>query len=186
MLFLPLIPAAQKGCGTTLASLDGLMEVTRQATQLVLAGCALYFFAGLVVNLAQAQLATATGDPSGYAHALQQAVAMVILLVIAAALPELGAAIRGWLLCTGQDAGSVLSLWQALARLVAAIVLSGAGMATTVAIVWSTLGLQTAQAAGLPAQVAHTFWRILVLLIGGVLTGASVLLANHLLTLLMT
>ena len=44
---------------------------------------ALYFFVGLVVNMAQAHLAGATGDTIGYARALQQGIAMVIMLAVA-------------------------------------------------------------------------------------------------------
>ena len=60
-------------CGNV-SGLSGLVSAVQQMTQMILVGIALYFFVGLAINLAQAQLSTATGDPSGYAHALQQAI----------------------------------------------------------------------------------------------------------------
>lgn len=167
-------------CGST-AGLSGMIELVRQFTQFVLAGTAVCFFVGLVINLAQAQLATATGDPSGYAHALQQAVVLVLLLAIAGTLPSLSDAIKIWLTCVDGAPAGAIELWKSLGKLVVSIVLSGTGIATTVAIVWSGVGMQASHALGMPGGVASGLWRIAILLGGGLLTLAAVLLANTLL-----
>lgn len=169
-------------CGSS-AGLSGMISLVQQFTQVVLAGIAIYFFVGLIVNLAQAQLASATGDPSGYAHALQQAVVLVLLLAVAGALPALSATLTTWLTCVDGSADGAIALWRALATLVVAIVLSGIGIATTVAVVWSVVRAQAAHAAGLPGGVAHGLWRTVVLLGGGLLTLSAGQLANSLLAL---
>ena len=168
-------------CGST-AGLGGMIGQVQQFTQFILAGTAICFFVGLIINLAQAQLATATGDHSGYAHALQQAVVLVLLLAIAGTLPSLSETIKVWLTCVDGSSADAIALWKSLARLVVSIALSGIGIATTVAIVWSGLGTQAAHAVGIPGGVAGGLWRIAILLGGGILTLAAVLLANTLLS----
>ena len=167
-------------CGST-AGLGGMVDLVQQFTQFVLAGTAICFFVGLIINLAQAQLATATGDHSGYAHALQQAVVLVLLLAIAGTLPSLSGTIKVWLICVDGTAARAIELWKSLAKLVVSIVLSGIGITTTVAIVWSGLGMQASHAVGMLGVVSSGLWRIAVLLGGGLLTLAAVLLANTLL-----
>ncbi len=167
-------------CGSG-SGMDELIRLSRQATQIVLVAVSILFFVGLVVNVAQAQLATATGDHAGYAHALQQAVALVILISLAAALPALGEGLSSSLSCAGADSATSIALWKALGKLVVSIVVGGAGVMTTLALVWSMLGVQVSQALGERDGVSRGFMRLLVLLGGGILTLSAVLLANMLL-----
>ncbi len=173
----------QPSCGST-SGLAGLTSAAQQFTQVILVAIALYFFVGLVVTLAQAQLATAAGDPSGYAHALEQGILLVVLLATAAALPALSQALGAWLVCSDGSSASATGLWKSLASLVVSIVVGGAGTLTTVSVVWSGLGLQVNHALGVPGGVAFGLRRILALLGGLVLTLSAVSLANILLSLL--
>ncbi len=175
----PLVLSLQ-ACGN-ITGLSGMASAVQQMTQVVLIGIALYFLVGLVVNLAQAQLSTATGDSHAYAHALQQAAVLVILLALAGALPGLSKSIGAWLTCSDGTAAGTTSLWKSLAGLVVSIALGGAGALLTVSMVWSGLGLQFQHTLGVPGGVASGIRRMVVLLVGGVLTLSAVALANILL-----
>lgn len=172
-----------QSCAAT-SGLAGLISASQQFTQVLLVAIALYFFVGLVVTLAQAQLATAAGDSSGYARALQQGILLIVLLATAAALPALSQTLGAWLVCSDGSAASVTGLWKSLASLVVSIVVGGAGILTSVSVVWSGLGLQASHALGVPGGVAFGLRRILLLLGGLILTLSAVTLANTLLSLL--
>ena len=153
----------------------------------ILAGViALYFFISMVVNLAQAQLSTVTGDALGHAHALQQAVGMVILLAVAASARSLVPALQAFL-AAGSGAESteqVLEIWLGLARFVVSVIVGGSGILTTVGVVYGALGAQVHHALGAGASGARLLLRIPTLIAGGILTVCSVALANSLLDLI--
>lgn len=167
-------------CGN-ITGLSGMASAVQQMTQVVLVAIGLYFLVGLVVNLAQAQLSTATGDAHAYVHALQQAAALVILLALAGALPGLSQTLSAWLTCSDGTAAGTTHLWKSLAGLVVSIVLGGAGTLLTVSLVWSGLGLQFQHTLGAPGGVASGIRRIVVLIAGGILTLSAVMLANTIL-----
>ncbi len=175
----PLLLSLQ-ACGSN-AGLSGMASAVQQMTQVILVGIGLYFLVGLVINLAQAQLSTATGDSSAYAHALQQAAVLVILLTLAGALPGLSQSLSAWLTCSDGTAAGTTQLWKSLAGLVVSIILGGAGTLLTVSLVWSGLGMQFHQTLGVPGGVASGIRRMVVLLVGGVLTLSAVVLANTIL-----
>jgi len=148
---------------------------------------AIYFFVSLVVNLAQAQLSTATGDVIGHAHALQQAVAMVILLAVAASASSLVPALQAYISPetapkTGADA---VAVWRGIARFVVSVVIGGVGIITSLGAVYGALGAQVSFALGVPSSGSRSIIRLLVLIGGGILTIASVGLANWLLGLIL-
>jgi hypothetical protein len=163
--------------------LGGMITLSQQFTQVVLTGIALYFFVGLVINLAQAQVSSASGDHAGYAHALEQGILMIILLALAVALPSLGETIRAWLVCSDGSAASAVALWKSLAKMIVSIILGGAGVLTMVSAVWSGVELQMATLLGIPGGVSSGLRRLLLLVGGGILTISAVLIANTLLSL---
>ncbi len=163
--------------------LGGMITLSQQFTQVILAATALYFFVGLVINLAQAQVSSVTGDHSGYAHAQQQGLLMILLLVLAVTLPSLGETIRAWLVCSDGSATSAIALWKSLAKLVVAIIVGGAGILTTVSVVWSGLEIQFSFLLGTPGGVSSGLRRMALLLLGGILTISAVFLANTILSL---
>lgn len=138
----------------------------------------LYFFVSLVVNLAQAQVSTATGDVIGHARALQQGVASVILLAVAGSSTALIPALQAYLSpeSVPQTAQAAFSIWEGLVRFVVAVVLGGTGVLTTVAVVFAGLGAQSSHLLGSPTMMARSISRITILVLGGLMTAFSVLL----------
>lgn len=147
---------------------------------------ALYFFVSLVVNLAQAQVSTATGDVIGHARALQQGVAGVILLATAGSANVLVPALQALLSpeSVPQTAGAAFSIWEGLARFVVAVVLGGTGVLTTVSVVFAGLGAQSSHLLESPAIQARSMSRVVILIAGGILAFSSVLLSNWLMSII--
>jgi len=143
---------------------------------------AIYFFVSLVVNLAQAQLSTATGDVIGHAHALQQAIAMVILLAVAASSSALVPALQAYLSpeTAPKTGAEAVDVWRGIAQFVVSVVIGGIGIITTLGAVYAGLGAQVSLATGMPGGVARSMTRLVVLIGGGILSLSSVLLANWL------
>jgi hypothetical protein len=125
--------------------MQSLSVTVGELVSLVSGLIALYFFVSLVVNLAQAQVSTATGDVVGHARALQQGVASVILLAVAGSSHVLIPALQAYLSpeSVPQTARAAFSVWEGLARFVVAVVLGGTGVLTTVAVVFAGLGTQS-------------------------------------------
>jgi len=148
---------------------------------------AIYFFVSLVVNLAQAQLSTATGDVIGHAHALQQAIAMVILLAVAASSRVLVPALQIYLSpeTAPKTSSEAISVWRGIAHFVVSVVIGGIGIVTAVSAVYSSLGAQVSLAIGSPSPMSRLIARIIVLISGGIFTVASIGLANWLLGLIL-
>lgn len=145
---------------------------------------ALYFFVSLVVNLAQAQVSTATGDVIGHARALQQGVASVILLAVAGSANVLVPGLQAYFTpeSAPQTAQAAFTTWEGLARFIVAVVLGGTGVLTTVAVVFAGLGAQSSHLLGSPVVLARSMSRVAILIAGGVLTLSSLLLANWLMS----
>jgi hypothetical protein len=148
---------------------------------------AIYFFVSLVVNLAQAQLSTATGDVIGHAHALQQAIAMVILLAVAASSSALVPGLQAYLSpeTAPKTGAEAVDVWRGIARFVVSIVVGGIGIFTTISAVYTSLGAQISIALGAPSSTSRSIIRLLVLIGGGIITFAAVGLANWLLGLIL-
>lgn len=166
--------------------MQALSSTVGELVSWVSALIALYFYVSLVVNLAQAQVSTATGDPVGHARALQQGVASVILLAVAASSNALVPALQSYLSPESipQTASAAFSVWEGLARMVAVVVLGGTGVLTSVAVVFAGLGAQSSHILGAPAAFARSISRMAVLIGGGILALSSVLLSNWLISLL--
>jgi len=148
---------------------------------------AIYFFVSLVVNLAQAQLSTATGDAIGHAHALQQAIAMVILLAVAASSSALVPALQAYLSpeTAPKTGAEAVDVWRGIAQFVVSVVIGGIGIITTLGAVYAGLGAQVSLATGMPGGVARSMTRLVVLIGGGILSLSSVLLANWLIRIIL-
>jgi len=167
--------------------MEALNAAVDEWVAIIAGAIAIYFSVSLVVNLAQAQLSTATGDVVGHAHALQQAVAMVILLAVAASASSLVPALQAYISPetapkTGADA---VAVWRGIARFVVSVVIGGVGIITTLGAVYGALGAQVSFALGAPLSGSRSIIRLLVLIGGGILTIASVGLANWLLGLIL-
>lgn len=148
---------------------------------------AIYFFVSLVVNLAQAQLSTATGDVIGHAHALQQAIAMVILLAVAASSKALIPALQVYISpeTAPKTGAEAINVWKGIAQFVVSVVIGGAVIITTLSVVYSALGAQINQALGASSSMSRSMVRLIVIVSGGILTIASISLANWLLNLVL-
>ncbi len=167
-----------------------MSELNAAVAELVALGTgvlALYFFVSLVVNLAQAQMAGATGDVLGHARALQQGIAMVILLAVAASAEALLPALQSHFTpeAAPQTPAEALAIWKGIARLVVSVVIGGAWIFTILSAVYAGLGAQAQYALGAPAGVARSVSRLAVLVAGGILTVLSVFLANWLIGLIL-
>ena len=145
----------------------------------------IYFFVGLVLNLAQAQLSSATGDVIGHARALQQGIAMVILLSVAVSWKPITETLSPYFYSAGfsspnvADSGEeVYAVWEHLAMMLVYLALGGAGTFLTVSAVYSGVGIQLAQSAGMPAGTARMVGKFGTIAAGGLLTLSSVFIAN--------
>jgi len=145
----------------------------------------IYFFVGLVLNLAQAQLSSATGDVIGHARALQQGIAMVILLSVAVSWKPITEALAPYFYSAGfsspnvADTGKeIYAVWEHLAKMVVFLAIGGAGTFLTVSAVYSGAGIQLAQSAGMPAGMARMVGKFGTIAAGGLLTLSSVFIAN--------
>lgn len=164
--------------------MQALSATVGELVSLVSGLIALYFFVSLVVNLAQAQVSTATGDVIGHARALQQGVASVILLAVAGSAGVLVPGLQAYLSpgSAPQTASAAFSIWEGLARFVVGVVLGGTGVLTTVAVVFAGLGAQSSHLLGSPVVLARSMGRMAILIAGGILTLSSVLLSNWLMS----
>jgi hypothetical protein len=162
--------------------MEDLNTIIEELVAILTGLIALYFFVSLVVNLAQAQLATATGDVIGHARALQQGIAMVILLAVAASSNVLVPALQVYLSpdSAPQTGAEALVVWSGIARFVVSVVIGGVGIITTLGAVYAGLGAQASLATGMPGGVARSMTRFTVLIGGGILSLSSILLANWL------
>jgi hypothetical protein len=151
----------------------------------------IYFSVALVLNLAQAQLASATGDSIGHARALQQGIAMVILLSIAVSVKPLAGAIAPYFYGANfearnavTDLNSAFEVWRQLANFVVRLAIGGGGIFLTISAVYSGAGMQLAKAAGMPVGVARAVGKFGMAVGGGILTLLSMVIANGLLKLI--
>lgn len=158
--------------------MQALSVTVGELVSLVSGLIALFFFVSLVVNLAQAQVSTATGDAIGHARALQQGVASVILLAVAGSANVLVPGLQAYFSpeSVPQTAQAAFTIWEGLARFVVAVVLGGTGVLTTVAVVFAGLGAQSSHLLGSPTVMARSIGRITILVLGGLITIFSVLL----------
>jgi len=148
----------------------------------------IYFSVALVLNLAQAQLASATGDTIGHARALQQGIAMVILLSVAVSWEPLVSVIAPYFYSGSLEAKTVISsgaqayeIWRQLANIIIRLAIGGGGIFLTINAVYSGLGIHMAKAAGMSAGMAQAVGRLGTAVGGGVLTVMSMVIANGLL-----
>jgi len=161
---------------------EALNTAVDEWVAIIAAVIAIYFFVSLVVNLAQAQLSTATSDVIGHALALQQAIAMVILLAVASSSTALVPTLQAYLSpeTAPQTGAEAVDVWRGIARFVVTVVVGGTGIFTTLSVVYAGLGAQASLAIGAPLGLARSMGRVAVLVLGGILTVSSVVLANWL------
>jgi hypothetical protein len=134
----------------------------------------------LVVNLAQAQRSTVTGDVIGHARALQQDVAGALPLAVAGSANVLVPALQVYLSpeSVPQTARVAFSIWDGLARFVVAVVLGGAGVLTSVCVVFAGLGTQAGHLLESLVVLARPISRPAILLVGGILALSPFLISN--------
>lgn len=168
--------------------------ITAIVTAITMFG-AIFFFVGLVVNFAQAQAASTTGDRIGYARAIQQAIAIVFFLSVLVSVNHLA---QGLLLIvvqsgvapetmpTGSAQPDALRLMLiGVANLVVSIVVGGSVMLTTVVAVYSGVTAQVAQAIGMPGALSQQMTKIGGIVLGGLATVLSVWGATTILNMVM-
>ena len=148
----------------------------------------IYFSVALVLNLAQAQLASATGDRIGHARALQQGIAMVILLSVAVSWKPLVSAVAPHFYSSGYVANNGITtdqqayeVWRQLANMLIKLAIGGGGTFLTVNAVYSGAGIHLARSVGAPEGMAAAIGKLGAAVGGGVLTITSMVIANGLL-----
>ena len=171
--------------------MEAFQNTVLDLVQVFVALGGIYFAVALVLNLAQAQLASATGDSIGHARALQQGIAMVILLSIAVSVKPLAEAIAPYFYGANFTAPNVVTnfnsayeVWRQLANIIVRLAIGGGGTFLTINAVYSSAGIHLAKAAGMPVGVAQAVGRLGVAVGGGVLTLLSMVIANGLLKLI--
>lgn len=171
--------------------MEKLQGTVSELVTLLTALGGVYFFAALVLNLAQAQISSATGDVIGHSRALQQGIAMVILLSVAASIRPITEALTHYFYVTNFSSPSVpvtgaevYGIWEHIAKMVVYLVLGGAGIFLTVSAVFSGVGVQLAQSIGMPVGMARSAGRLGTIVAGGVLTLTSVFVGNSLLAII--
>ena len=163
--------------------MEEFIQVSASIASVLIGGISILFFVGLVVNFAQAQLAGGTGDAIGYARAVQQTIAMVVLLAIAANADTIGSFITGLASpVTGAPGTAWLTAaWKGLARIVVSTVLGGTVVFTAVSVVFSALGSQASSTVGSARGMSTALLKIGVLLGGAILAIGSIVIANGIL-----
>jgi hypothetical protein len=168
--------------------MEEIFSTSTAITKVLMGGIGILFFVGLVVNFAQAQLAGGTGDPIGYARAVQQGIAMVVILAIAANAEAIGSIITGLASpATGGGTAAASSsawlstAWRGIARIVVSTVLGGVIVFTTVAVVSSGVGGMASSTLGSAQGVSSAFMKTGVLIVGGLVAIGSIFIANGIL-----
>ncbi len=161
-----------------------ISELTRLAT--ALAG--VYFLVGFVLSLVQAQVAGAAGSSLDRSRALQQGLAMILLLSVAVSIGPLTRSLLPAF--HGPDfspvpppdsAEALVDLWSQLAGLVISLAVGSASVVLTVGVVYAGLGLQVARLLGLPLNLARGLAQLLSVLAGLALSLAAATIGQLLL-----
>ena len=161
-----------------------LISISGQIIQILTALTAIYFCVGLVVNLAQAQFASGTGDSLGYARALQQAVVMVVLLVLTASAPAITESLQDVFGKTAETAAAAVSIWRALAQSLIGVVVGGVIVYSVVVSVWSSVSAQAGMLMGSAAQVRTAVAQVWKILLGVIAMALVMGIANRMIGLL--
>jgi hypothetical protein len=171
--------------------MEAFQNTVLDLVQVFVALGGIYFSVALVLNLAQAQLASATGDTIGHARALQQGIAMVILLSVAVSVKPLAGAIAPYFYGANfaaenviTDLDSAYEVWRQLANIVVRLAIGGGGTFLTINAVYSGAGIHLAKAAGMPVGMSQAVGKLGMAVGGGVLTLLSMVIANGLLRLI--
>jgi hypothetical protein len=171
--------------------MEDFSKIVSELVQVFVALGGIYFAVALVLNLAQAQLASATGDTIGHARALQQGIAMVILLTIAVSVKPLVGTIAPYFYGSNFEPKTVIDngilayeAWRQLANIIVHLAIGCGGIFLTINAVYSGAGIQLAKAAGMSVSMARAVGKLGAAVGGGVLTLLSIVIANGLLKLI--
>jgi hypothetical protein len=139
----------------------------------------IYLVGTVVFAMAQSHLGAISGQPRVLADMMDQIIPATICFAVALAARGLGDGVSQILSAsTPASASDALALWQALARFVVSTVIYSVGASMAAGFATGVLSAQLAVFAGQP-QAASTIWTRLLMVVGtGVLTLASVTLAN--------
>jgi len=146
----------------------------------------MYFFAGFVINLIQSQVSSVTGDIQGRARAMQQGVAMVILLCIAVSVHPISRSFTDYITLIGDsstpvDKASLIGFWGSIVNLV---VIGATGVSITlltVSAVFNGLGLQVSRMLGIPADMSRSAGNLITIIIGIAFTLSAVTISRTIL-----
>lgn len=168
-----------------------LALVVADIVRIVAMAAGLYFFVGIVLNLLQAQVASTFGDKPGYAHAMEQVLAMTVLIAVAGStyplvnsiIPGIDkVAIQSESVDPAAAANGVRIFWEGLARIVISFLIGAGVMTSIVKAVYSGVIGQVGMLFGSPNAVSGAVMQIGAAATGGILTVFGVWLANTLLT----
>jgi hypothetical protein len=168
------------------SKMEDLRQIVAELVAIITTIGGIYFFIGFVVNLAQTQISSITGDTLGRARALQQGIAMVILLCIAVSIGSIMDGITEHFDTVGamqvpQTKENVIAFWSSLAKMIVSAVAGISTTLLTVSAVFNGLGLQISKMIGLPIGIARSAGNLLAVVIGLALSITAVAIAQGIL-----
>lgn len=168
------------------SKMEDLRQIVSEFVAIITTIGGIYFFVGFVVNLAQAQIGSVTGDTLGRARALQQGIAMVILLCIAVSIGPLTESITEHFDTLGAKQGpqtkeAMITFWTSLAKTIVSAVTGISITVLTVSAVFNGFGLQVSKMIGLPTGIARSAGNLITVIIGLALSITAVSIAQGIL-----
>ena len=167
----------QSGCG----SYADLTATIAEISQFLLAIISILFMVSFVMDIVQAQVAYGTGDPRGYAHAVQALLASVFLLSVAFSAQPIADSVSGYICEGATSAAAATKVWYEIAKIfISMLVAAGTGY-TLVFLVSSLVKGQIEQQMGMPSAMAQSISKVvygifgLIIIIGSVGFGSAII-----------
>ncbi len=168
------------------SKMEDLRQVIAELVAIITTIGGIYFFVGFVVNLAQTQISSVTGDTLGRARALQQGISMVILLCIAVSIGPITDSITAHFDAIGamqapQTKENLIVFWSSLAKMIVSAITGISITLLTVSAVFNGFGLQVSKMIGLPIGIARSTGNLIAVVIGLALSITAVAIAQGIL-----
>ena len=166
--------------------MDALQRIVAELVAIITTIGGIYFFIGFVVNLAQAQITSVTGDTQGRARALQQGITTVILLCVAVSVGPISKSISAHFNTIGsmenvQSKETLIAFWTSLANMIVAAVTGISITLLTVSAVFNGFGLQVSKLIGLPLGIARSTGNLITIIIGLAISITAISIAQGIL-----
>jgi len=139
------------------------------------------FLLGFVMNIVQAQTAYGTGDPRGYAHALQAILVSVFLVCLAYSANTVSTYVASYICSGATDSASALKIWIEIAKIFATMVIAAGIGWTMVYLVGQAMMGIIDQMLGMPNALAGVIKNLAFGIIGLLITIFSIGIGNAIL-----